>query len=105
VNASAPLISETATVGSQLSASVGVWSGNPTSYTVRWQYCTADMSSCADIVGYAGSVYTAVPDDAAATADLVGNPSLTGHSRDRQARRAEPPRVRGGSSTSAISRS
>jgi hypothetical protein len=64
VNTSAPTITGTVSVGSLLSASVGVWSGSPTSYSYQWQYCSADMSSCADIIGYTSSVYTPVPADA-----------------------------------------
>jgi Polysaccharide lyase len=63
VNTSAPKLTGTPAVGSTLSASVGTWSGSPTSYAYQWQYCTADLSSCADIVGYTGSAYTPVPDD------------------------------------------
>src|SRR5207248_2517547 len=44
-NTSLPVISGTAQVGSQLTASTGSWSGSPTSYAYQWWRCGADCSA------------------------------------------------------------
>jgi hypothetical protein len=56
-NTSLPTISGTTTLGQVLSANVGSWSGNPTSYSYQWQRCTAN-SSCSSVSGATAHTYT-----------------------------------------------
>jgi chitodextrinase len=62
-NTSLPTIAGSAALGSPLTAWPGTWSGSPTSYTYQWQYCSADMVTCSDIIGFTSTLYTPVPDD------------------------------------------
>ena len=45
-NTSLPVISGTAQVGSQLTASTGSWSGSPTSYSYQWHRCDTAGANC-----------------------------------------------------------
>ena len=62
-NRSPPTISGDATVGQQLTADNGVWSGAPTSFGQQWQRCDADGSNCASIAGETAGTYTVQPVD------------------------------------------
>ncbi len=66
-----PSVAGTAQVGQVLLGSVGEWSGSPTSFTYRWQRCTASGASCVTIPMATGSSYTATPDDLGSTLALV----------------------------------
>ena len=58
-DASQPSISGGAQIGQTLSASTGVWSGDPvTSYTYQWQNCDSTGNNCWNIAGATGSSYT-----------------------------------------------
>ncbi len=50
-----PLISGRATEGQTLDASVGAWSGNPSSYAYQWEDCDAAGERCSDIASATGS--------------------------------------------------
>jgi lysozyme len=65
---SAPAISGTPTAGQTLTASVGAWTGAPTSFAYQWQRCT---TQCTAIVGATGGTYVLTPDDIGATVALV----------------------------------
>jgi hypothetical protein len=63
----APVVSGTAQVGQQLSASTGSWSGTqPISYAYQWQTATAAAGPYSDLSGATGSTYTPVAGDAGA---------------------------------------
>ncbi len=64
----APAFSGSAVAGQTLSASVGAWSGAPTSFAFQWQRCAA---ACVAIVGATGSTYTLTPGDIGASIGLV----------------------------------
>ncbi len=68
-NTGAPVISGTATQGNTLTVSNGTWTNSPTSYTYRWQDCTA--SGCANISGATSSSYTLQASDVGDTIDAV----------------------------------
>ena len=59
----APTVSGSAVVGEKLTATTGTWQGtNPISYTLNWQTCNADITSCSG-TGQSGSTYTVPKDD------------------------------------------
>lgn len=53
-----PSISGSPTVGSALSASPGSWSPTYATYAYQWQYCSTDMTSCANITSATSKSYT-----------------------------------------------
>jgi hypothetical protein len=58
VNSSLPVISGTASVGQQLTASTGVWSGVATNgFSYQWTRCNSNGSACANISGATGQSY------------------------------------------------
>ncbi len=59
-NTAPPTISGTPKVGQTMTADPGTWSGNPTSFTYRWQQCDIDVATCLNIIGATGKTY-AVP--------------------------------------------
>lgn len=62
----APAISGTPEVGSQLTTTTGVWTGGPT-LTVQWQRCDANGKSCAAVTGATGTTYGVLQADAGST--------------------------------------
>ena len=66
-NTGLPAISGSAVVGVLLSASTGVWSGNPTSYAYGWRRCDTAGAACTTILAAAGSTYTLTVADLGAT--------------------------------------
>ena len=66
-----PSIAGTAQVGQVLSSSVGTWSGAPTTFTYRWQRCSASGTSCLTIPRATASHYALTPDDLGATIVVV----------------------------------
>jgi hypothetical protein len=56
VNTAKPTITGTASVGQELSASTGTWTGGVTSYTYQWQKCTA-AAVCSDVDGATARTY------------------------------------------------
>ncbi|MGZ4394931.1 MAG: hypothetical protein ACXVZ2_06180 [Gaiellaceae bacterium] len=58
-----PTVSGNAVVGEQLSASRGTWAGTqPISYTIHWQACNAEITSCVSN-GATGTTYTVAKSD------------------------------------------
>jgi hypothetical protein len=54
-----PIVSGTPEVGEVLTTDDGSWSGDPTSFSYRWQHCDADnIVACTDIPGATGKSYT-----------------------------------------------
>jgi hypothetical protein len=63
-----PTIGGSASVGQQLSASAGSWSGTtPMTYAYQWQRCDTAGASCAPIAGASSQTYTLVSADAGTT--------------------------------------
>ncbi len=63
VETASPTVSGSAVVAEQLTATRGSWQGTqPISYTIRWQACNAEVTSCADN-GATGSTYTVAKSD------------------------------------------
>jgi hypothetical protein len=59
----APVVSGSAVVGQQLSTTNGTWEGTqPIGYTVNWQTCNTDVTSCSG-TGKKGSTYTVAAAD------------------------------------------
>lgn len=55
---SSPVISGVVTMGQEMDASNGSWTGNPTSYAYQWRLCDSDGENCADIEDATSSSYT-----------------------------------------------
>ncbi len=62
-NTSPPMLSGTAQVGSQLTASAGSWNGAPTSYSIGWLRCDTAGANCTPISNQTDLVYTLVAAD------------------------------------------
>jgi hypothetical protein len=60
---SPPTIEGKFQVGETLTASNGLWSNSPTSFTYQWQRCSSSGSSCADIDNAAQKTYKLVSAD------------------------------------------
>ena len=62
-NTSQPTITGTAREGQTLTASDGVWSNSPTSFSYQWQRCASDGTGCGDITAATSKTYTLVSGD------------------------------------------
>jgi hypothetical protein len=62
VNKTPPTITGSAVVGGKLTATRGVWTGPPKSYTYIWSRCDSD-GACATIAGATGKSYTVTTSD------------------------------------------
>lgn len=62
-----PTISGTAQVGSQLTASTGSWSGEPTGLAYQWRRCDATGGACADLPGATAPEYVVATADSRST--------------------------------------
>jgi hypothetical protein len=56
-NTTEPSIDGKFMVGQTVTAGNGAWSGNPTSYSYKWQRCDPDGSSCGNISGQTSKTY------------------------------------------------
>ena len=71
-NTQLPQISGTATVGQQLQASPGTWTGNPApTFTYQWQRCDNSGNNCGPIQGATNATYTIAGADAGSTLNVV----------------------------------
>ena len=66
-----PSFSGDMTAGQQLSASVGEWSGSPTSFAYQWRRCDPTGATCGAIAGAVSSTYVLSPGDIGSTVSLV----------------------------------
>ena len=66
-NTAPPAVSGTTTVGSQLTASTGAWSGSPTAFAYQWRRCDSAGNACSNISGAGASTYTLAAADAGGT--------------------------------------
>ena len=62
-NKTPPTVSGTAEVGQTLTAAVGSWSGNPTSYRYSWSLCDGGGVACLTIGGATAKIYTVTESD------------------------------------------
>ncbi len=76
----APAISGSAIVDKQLSASHGVWAGEPTSYAYQWEACNALTKDCMPVSGASASSYTLTPEDVENTVRVMVTASNAGGS-------------------------
>ncbi len=80
VNATPPLITGAAQVGSTLSASSGTWAGRPTAYSYEWQDCDPTGASCTTVPGATGPTYTIIAGDVGSAIRVVVTASNAGGS-------------------------
>ena len=66
-----PSVSGDMTAGQELSASVGEWSGSPTSFAYQWRRCDPTGATCGAIPGAVSSTYVLSPGDIGSTVSLV----------------------------------
>jgi hypothetical protein len=52
-----PSISGDTTVGDELTADQGTWTGSPTSYSYQWERCDFDSATCTVVLGATGKTY------------------------------------------------
>jgi hypothetical protein len=57
VNSQAPSVTGTAAVGYLLTAGLGTWQHQPSSYGLQWQICDASGSACQDVSGATGTTF------------------------------------------------
>ena len=68
MNTVAPSVSGTTTVGQQLTANPGTWTGSPApTFTYQWLRCDSGGANCAPILNQTGLTYTLVAGDAGMT--------------------------------------
>lgn len=70
-NTSKPKISGKEMVGQTLTADVGTWTGNPTSYSYQWQRCNRDGNQCGDIADQTARTYKLVDADVGNTVRVI----------------------------------
>jgi GH25 family lysozyme M1 (1,4-beta-N-acetylmuramidase) len=75
-----PSVAGTPQVGQTLSASVGTWTGSPTSFAYQWRRC-APGGACTSIAGAVSAQYTATPGDIGSALSLVVTATGRGGSR------------------------
>ncbi len=72
VNTAPPSISGTASVGDQLTASNGSWTGTPPlTFTYQWSDCDSSGANCGLISGATASTYTAQASDVGSTLEVT----------------------------------
>jgi hypothetical protein len=81
----APSVTGTAQIGQTLSASVGAWTGSPTSFAYQWQRCDAAGAGCAAIPAETASSYIVAPGDLGTTLSLVVTATGVGGSQSATA--------------------
>ena len=79
-NTSLPVISGSAVAGQVLSASTGVWTGNPSGYSYEWRRCDATGAGCVAIGGATSAGYTLAAADVGATVRVAVTASNGGGS-------------------------
>ena len=80
VNTSLPVITGSATVGSTLATTQGLWTNSPTSYSYQWRDCNSSGAGCASISGATSSAYTVGAADESSTLEVTVTASNAGGS-------------------------
>ncbi len=75
-----PAISGTASEGQMLSATTGIWTGNPTAYAYQWRHCTSYGQRCRNIAGAVTSGYELASSDVGHTMSVTVTATNTGGS-------------------------
>jgi len=81
----APVISGATVEGQTLSASSGIWSGSPTSYSYRWQLCDALGDGCLRVAGGTRSSYKLRASDVGGTMRVIVTATNAGGSGEATA--------------------
>ena len=72
LNNQPPTVTGTATVGNQLTATAGSWSGSPTpTFTYQWQDCDTNGANCSPISGATNTTYTITNQDIGFTIEVL----------------------------------
>jgi hypothetical protein len=79
-NSTLPTVSGTPRLGETLTASLGSWSGSPTSFDFQWERCDADGDACSTIVGATSQEYDVSANDLGSRARVVVTASNAGGS-------------------------
>ena len=66
-NVALPVVSGSPQVGQTLTSSSGLWSGNPTRLSYRWQRCSSPGAACVAITGATGQTYVLTQADSGST--------------------------------------
>lgn len=66
-----PQVTGTTQVGQTLTATVGTWSGSPTSFALQWRRCDGLGAACAPVAGATSATYVPTPGDIGSTLSLV----------------------------------
>lgn len=77
----APSVAGDVVAGTQLTSSVGEWTGSPTTFTYQWRRCDVSGATCSAISGATQSTYTLTPGDIGATVSLVVTATSAGGSQ------------------------
>jgi GH25 family lysozyme M1 (1,4-beta-N-acetylmuramidase) len=67
----APQVTGSVEVGQTLTATVGAWTGPPSSFAFQWRRCDGAGAACAALPGATASSYVLTPGDIGATLSLV----------------------------------
>jgi hypothetical protein len=86
-NVSAPTITGTPQQGQTLTASLGSWSGAPSSFSYAWSRCDPTGSACSPIAGATSRTYVAAAADAGSTVRVA----VTGSNSLGSAQASSPP--------------
>jgi hypothetical protein len=79
-NTTAPVVSGTATEGQSLTATAGVWAGEPSSYAYQWQDCNALGEGCLNVSGATGTSHALAASDVGSTVRVVVSATNAGGS-------------------------
>ena len=72
LNNQPPTVTGTATVGNQLTATAGSWTGSPTpTFTYQWQDCDTNGANCSPISGATNTTYTITNQDIGFTIEVL----------------------------------
>jgi lysozyme len=90
VATSTPTVTGTVQAGQTLTASVGTWTGAPSSFAYQWRRCDPVGAQCTAIIGATATSYTLSPGDIGATISLVVTATGKGGSTSAPATTTSP---------------